>query len=99
MKTPHKHAMFIKAWADGEVIEVYDGSRGMWVEIIGTPTWTSSQYRVKQEPKPDVVTVRKVYYDSIRNGMAIRLAEHWEVENVRFTFDGETGHLKKVEKI
>ena len=94
---PHKHAEFIKAWADGAEIQVYDSMNNVWANVTGSPLWCSDKYRIKPEPKPDVFAVRKVYYDSIRNGIEIRLAEHWEVNNVRFTFDGETGQLKAAE--
>ena len=66
MKTPHKHAALIKAWADGAEIEYF--YRGYsaegkivekWVHLLAAPCWTPSiQYRVKPEtitmtiPKP-----------------------------------------------
>ena len=48
MKTPHKHAELIKAWADGAEIEMetLDG----WVLI--SPSWSEEfQHRIKPEPK------------------------------------------------
>ena len=50
---PNKHAELIKAWADGAEIEVKkpDG----W-EIRFSPKWhPDNEYRIKPEPKPDVV--------------------------------------------
>jgi hypothetical protein len=94
MKTPHKHAELIKAWADGAEIEVLVGHKWVGVE----ENWTSYQnpfwypdmkYRIKPEPKPDIV-------------------QHWDagidyapcftgVYNLILTFDGETGKLKSAE--
>ena len=89
MKIPHKHAELIKAWADGAEIEVRDSSE--WQETT-TPTWRCYfEYRIKPEPKPDVV----------RYG----IATHWmrkvasDDDNLELTFDGETGKLKSVEVI
>jgi hypothetical protein len=55
--TPHKHAALIKAWADGETIQlrvvVHDGS-GVhydWRDIVA-PCWKDDlTYRVKPEKK------------------------------------------------
>jgi hypothetical protein len=57
MKTPHKHAALIKAWADGAEIEYF--YRGYsaegkivekWVHLLAAPCWTPSiQYRIKPE--------------------------------------------------
>lgn len=50
----HKHAELIKAWADGAEIEYeYDGE---WIICLSNPAWqTNVEYRIKPEPKPDVV--------------------------------------------
>ena len=93
-KQPHKHAEFIKAWADGAEIQTYDGIRDVWVDIMGNPAWTSERYRIKPEPKPDVVVEwlvekqRVTYFDnrSVDSG-----------KNLRLTFDSETGKLKSAE--
>ena len=55
---PHKHAELIKAWADGAVIEALDC--GHWYECV-TPDWEGGyKFRIKLEPKPDVV--KKMMY-------------------------------------
>ncbi len=89
MKQPHKHAELIKAWADGAEIEVYDEPLDRWVDVIGAPAWTSKKYRIKPEPKPDVVVSRWVYRDGS--------TAHCSQSNVKYTFDGETGELKSAE--
>ncbi len=50
----HKHAELIKAWADGAQIQ----GKSEYVEWrdLRHPSWDKSwQYRIKPEPKPDVV--------------------------------------------
>jgi len=37
MKTPHKHAELIKAWADGAEIEFFDPFRDQFVKHNCTP--------------------------------------------------------------
>lgn len=97
MKTPHKHAELIKAWADGAEIEARQGVSNSWV-FVREPTWSiHGVYRIKPEPKPDVVEqyVAKGY---TKYG-GVRVAEHWERDNLKLTFDGETGKLKSAEVI
>ncbi len=51
MKTPHKHAELIKAWADGAEIECYCSSVDKW-HYHANPMWvTSLEYRVKPKVK------------------------------------------------
>ena len=96
MKTPqkpHKHADLIKAWADGAEIEA-QLDENEWVPA--TPTWDKNvTYRLKPEPKPDIV---EMY---VARGCSeygcVRIAEHWERENLKLTFDGETRKLKSAE--
>ena len=97
MKTPHKHADLIKAWADGAEIESRPTGHGKW--STGTPGWsTYCEYRIKPEPKPDVV-------DYVRVGAFHRIVVcplEWANEcsaNLKLTFDGETGKLKAAEVI
>ena len=49
MKTPHKHAELIKAWADGAEIEC-KGSNGWYP--TSSPLWDPTiTYRIKPEPQ------------------------------------------------
>lgn len=106
MKKPHKHAELIKAWADGAQIQYLCNRR--WHDCSNnTPMWDlATNYRIKPEPRPDVVAVGIVALsDTFKRGMEslaeykteFRVSEHWEKDNVRFTFDGETLQLKKAE--
>jgi len=46
MNKPHKHAAIIKAWADGEQIQVL--INGEWKDITTRqPTWDANYYRIK----------------------------------------------------
>jgi hypothetical protein len=52
MKTPHKHADLIHAWADGAEIQVF---AGQWF-TDSSPSWQEDvQYRIKPEEKKPVV--------------------------------------------
>ena len=95
MKTPHVHAAVIKAWADGAEIQVKGESpTSKWEDLNGCqPLWHSKQeYRVKPEPKPDSILLRRIEFG---HGINIDINQ----PNVKFTFDGETGKLKGVKLI
>lgn len=102
---PHKHAELIKAWADGAEIEVHTFRHG-W-EHCEHPNWIDNEYRIKPEPKPDFVAVGILELDVFPLNLRklasyhteFRMSEHWEKDNVRVTFDGETGKLKSAEVI
>lgn len=92
MRTPHKHAHFIKAWADGESVEYWTDSG--WVPIFKGWSWDNilvNEYRIKPEPKPD----REVFWKADLKGLYARLGIMGS--NLKLTFDGETGDLKKAE--
>ena len=91
MKTPHIHAEFIHAWADGATIQ-YLNYFGKW-EDCGTnlPAWDEdTMYRIKPEPEPDVVWNYNAF-----EGQLIRCDS--DSANLKLTFDGETGELKAAE--
>jgi len=88
----HKHADLICAWANGAQIQTYILFTEEWIDTLA-PVWVEgSRYRVKPEPKPDLI--KKCDIDS-------RLAI-WDCDprgnpNLKLTFDGETGELKAAE--
>lgn len=58
MKQPHKHADLIKAWADGAEIEVLSQMGCGWYPMPEYGEWLENyEYRIKPEPKPDVVNM------------------------------------------
>jgi len=102
MGTPHKHAELIKAWADGAEIEINITGTDMWV-YREDPAWLpESEYRVKPEPKPDVVRYfgidREESYSSLMLTERQLIHYSWN-QYIKITFDGETGKLKAVEII
>ena len=92
MKTPHIHAEFIKAWADGYEIEVLKDDK--WL-VVPIPFWIEDhQYRIKPEPNPDVVKYATL---SSVSSWYFFGEEKEANDNLKLTFDGETGKLKSAE--
>ena len=88
----HKHSDVIKAWADGAQVEYLYTDTMKWHTTPNPQFSINVQYRVKPEPKPDVVRyveTDKYYGQSIQTHFA----------NLKITFDGETGKLKSAEVI
>ena len=91
--TKHVHHDMIVEWAKDTSRVVERRGRdigGIWL-AIEFPTWNPDVlYRFNQDTKPDVVR-----YGNIRS------AWHWDSKmsgnNLKLTFDGETGALKKAE--
>lgn len=105
MTERHKHADLIIAWANGATIQVYalPSTHGTdipcWLDA-DAPSWRhDSEYRIKPQPKPDVVKYRNTYnnggYNSMQEAAAARQEDCLGV--LKFTYDGETGKLKHVE--
>ena len=93
--TPNKHYDLIVAWAKGAEIQWYDGST--WITTL-YPGWQPAQsYRIKPEPKPDVV--RFTSADHKIHQTTVFLKEYSIFHNLKLIWDGETGKLKKAEVI
>ena len=100
MKTPHKHAALIKAWADGEEIQWYDSSprEHRWKDCPETFGWDERfQFRIKPRPRPD-----RVYYGVFDLVGNVVLESCFTVakddgDQIKITFDGDTGKLKSAE--
>lgn len=91
MKTPHKHAEIIKAWADGAEIECLVQPSNTW-ELRVQPMWSiDATYRIKPEPKPDL---RLFYWVSDH---VVQCSSKIHMHNLALTFDGQTGVLKSAE--
>ena len=80
----------IQAHKYGKVIQSYDNYMGMWIDLP-YPYWNFSacEYRVKPDPKPDMIRYARadVAWDTPQR----------PGDNLRLTFDGETGRLKAAE--
>lgn len=95
LKTPHVHAELIKAWADGATIQIQLPSTGTWHDNP-SPTWCANvKYRIKPEPKPDTTQ----YAMLTTEGFTTPTPFCFGGDNVKATFDGETGKLKSVEMV
>ena len=103
MKTPHKHAELIKAWADGhEIEETYagqgDNGAAGWHAFEGNWEKNYTVFRIKPEPapKPDL----NFYYhiDNETHLPTFPMATRYYL-NLKLTFSGETGTLKSAEVI
>jgi len=107
MNKPHVHAEVIHAWADGKRIQTWDDANEKWCDCNATFAYLfapSERYRIKPEPKPDVVAEgiielkNKLHrLDTASYRTEFRVSEHWETNNIKITFDGETGKLKSAE--
>ena len=95
MKQPHIHAAVIKAWADGAEVQS-KGSSTQWMDNDRPQWYEHTQYRVKPEPKPDVVLYGALNY----RGHTCDFGENKRhVDNIKATFDGDTHQLKSLEVI
>lgn len=93
----HKHADLIHAWADGAAIEVRSLLSGDWVDEI-RPSWAINlEYRIKPEPKPDVVRFQNIYGGGYYSERESDMCASNRSGLIKLTFDGETGKLKSAE--
>lgn len=89
---PHKHKSLIIAWANGAEIEFFDDLSRRWY-YTDRPVWENhTQYRIKPEPKPDVV---KYMFVEAKPSFCNTTNDN----NLKLAFCGETGKLKSAEVI
>ena len=87
----HKHAELIKAWADGVEIE-YNNGCGWFIAHLGDFDKTAWQFRIKPEPKIDIVQLKTLY--KMGNDQILDIVGYFTL-----TYCGETGKLKSAEVI
>jgi hypothetical protein len=97
----HKHADLIHAWADGAQIQWRDSKYEPWSDLK-TPNWIGDcEYRIKPEPKPDIVVYSRVVGKFLIgcDGIEIQqlILQPADNPNIKYTFGGEWGNLKAVE--
>lgn len=87
----HKHYDCIVAWAKGSEIQFKALGHHDWkdVDMNGEEWYEHHSYRIKPEPKPDVVESVTLWRT---NGYDMRI-----VGEFRLVTDGETGKLKSAE--
>lgn len=91
----HKHADLIHAWAEGADIQYR--FKDEWNDIENPSFIDCFEYRIKPTPKPDVV-----WYANPRiagDSCAYMSSKRLQGDNLKLTFDGETGELKSAEVI
>ena len=93
---PHRHAEIIKEFVNGKECEYYIPYSDKWEEINFLADFdTRHTVRIKPDPKPDIVR-----YTSIGLDYADDASERkFPTDNLKLTFDGETGKLKLAEVI
>lgn len=101
---PHKHAELIKAWADGAEIQWKSRVDGQWRLFEGhIDAWIDDyEYRIKPEPKPDVVEELTLYRNLAVPFGTVEMPwanpkHYYPIGNFRLIRDGETGKLKSAE--
>ena len=91
--TKHIHYDTIMAWANGASIEMQDILTETWHDV-DSPSWYGSiDYRVKPQPKPDIVHEAYLTLSPSAGPMLYALQRSIEA-NIVMVFDGETGKLK-----
>jgi hypothetical protein len=94
----HKHSKLIKAWADGQIIEMYSGNR--WVRAI-QPTWDESlTYRIRPPAPDNSFLVKVTQYKTGR----LKIGYRREAKNPDFPADlrlvlDKDGKLMRVESL
>ena len=88
----HKHADLICAWANGAKLQIKFGD-DQWFDTP-IPHWDiDREYRINPEPKPDLVE----YYSISKRHHLTTSWEDSHFNNLKLTFDGDTGELKAAE--
>ena len=95
----NKHYDLILAWADGAKIQFRESGGTDWYDVT-TPSWGQhTNYRIKPEPKEDVIRRGRAWIPPMTKGSPPLFLESMffsSRENVEFVFDGETRELKSV---
>ena len=107
MGQPHKHAKILRAIADGKDVQWQSKLDQSWNDPSGeiNPIIDSDvDWRIKPEPKPDVVQYINAYpadsgcsYDELHQ--AIAGCGEGAIGQVKLVIDGETGKLKSAEVV
>jgi len=95
----HKHYDLIVAWAGGAEIEWWNTKGNIWERpcSYNGPAWSTTDiYRIKPESKADVVLYGQLLINGLLGSLTV---DQTYYDNLKCTFDGETGKLKTAEVI
>lgn len=101
----HKHAEVLRAIADGKDVQYKTNSNNEWItcDLLAYVAYSEQlfEWRIKPERKPDIVR----YLGCSKHGDGIGgicneygVINHW-FNQLKLTFDAETGKLKSSEVI
>lgn len=101
----HKHADVLIAIAEGKKVQWKSTSCINWQDASFMPftplVHVELEWRIKPEPKPDVV--KYIHFDADSGGDCLWITDdlessqsHWDL-HLKVVIDGETGKLKKAE--
>lgn len=105
----HPHADVIHAYADGAKVQFRAHKDDDWLDILTPHFEPKFQYRIKPEPKPDIVSTAVLDFYGSHKRPVVRVS--WSGEHrqgnlslpdsaiLKFSFDGETGKIKNVELV
>jgi hypothetical protein len=98
----HKHAEVAHAYIDGKECEYWSHWDKRWQPISAISYFNNLEIkvRIKPVPKPNVVAFAKVYsYENFIAYIGLAHPEQDDMDNLKLTWDGETGNLKLAEVI
>lgn len=101
-RKPHPHQAIINAWAEGKPIQTYHVVLDRWLdcEAHNAPLFNPTQeFRIKPEPKPAYSLYAQVYAADTGVQISFLTPNKLCVDNVEFTFNGDTHELISVKKI
>jgi hypothetical protein len=93
----HIHADVIHRYAEGEQVQLYDDRSGKWVDTLNPSFHEGRNYRIKPEPKPDLVYMVVINVSLNGQFYAPCIRQSIEDANLKIVFDGETNKLISAE--
>ena len=100
-RKPHPHQHIIMAWAEGKSIQ-YRFNDDDWSDVspLVAPSFSVyAEYRIKPEPKPPYSLYAQVCAADTGVQISFLTPNRLCVDNVQFTFDGDTNKLIDVKLI
>ena len=95
-RKPHPHQHVILAWAEGKTIQVLSHNKQGWVDCLENtaPLFSKhEEYRIKPESNPPYSLYAQVYAGDAGVQISFLTRNRLCLDNVQFTFDGNTNQL------